>query len=565
MTPQNGMTLADVESPPAENNDSPPPSVSPSPAEEENKNDSLPPSIIVPDAMKPVIERLHRLPDLSRDDLISIVFVIRLVNAMHSCFHMTQLTLQHAADLKEKLNLQSSLDVELEVYATRFSWNQGQVSCRYRIAPDFDAALMYVLPKISKGVLSDKVTVEKGLALINEAENATPIKAEVFYRRFPGRAWALILLASSSCGAYFDGTWADVGFAAISGLVSSLFHWLSARDLQIAIVQDILVSVSAAMISTGAMTVLSDGTCFAAQVLGALFWFLYGVTFFVSLYEIFTGLLVMGVSRLMLALVNSFALAFGGSIGLWIAAYGGSDRFTKAGRSCSSELDYRIEGGWVSVLYILSGVAACMQLKVKLRHFPLCMFLQFVAVGSQYLIRTTWDQPAFIANVGPAFLVTLVSHFLLVARETYIRRGSRLYHNAYRHRKRCGDLQTDKETERGSHGIEFDNRSTIHLHYPEVQRGSSDLWFSLLPAIYLLVPGSGILRNAFNAILVADNPASRGGFLGSMFVIGMSQALGVRLGLSVISLVVNLRTNRGGRIMLEPTIFIHSFRTLRRR
>jgi uncharacterized membrane protein YjjP (DUF1212 family) len=46
-----------------------------------------------------------------------------------------------------------------------------------------------------------------------------------------------------------------------------------------------------------AVTLLPDKVCFKAQVLGTLFWFLYGVAFMISLYEMTSSLLITGLSR----------------------------------------------------------------------------------------------------------------------------------------------------------------------------------------------------------------------------------------------------------------------------
>jgi hypothetical protein len=112
-----------------------------------------------------------------------------------------------------------------------------------------------------------------------------------------------------------------MAFGTLTGSAAGLIHYLCAVKPQLAGVQDLLVSISTAMISTMALTLLPDKVCFTGQVLGTLFWFLYGVSFMISLYEMTSNLLITGLSRFALAILSTFILAFGVVIGVWMAAY----------------------------------------------------------------------------------------------------------------------------------------------------------------------------------------------------------------------------------------------------
>jgi uncharacterized membrane protein YjjP (DUF1212 family) len=134
-------------------------------------------------------------------------------------------------------------------------------------------------------------------------------------KNMPGRVLVLILLAFSSTFAFFKGTWIDLCFAACTAMVAGLICLAASNNPLFSKIQDILLAIVAALIATIGITLVPNGTCFAAEFLGTLFWFLYGSAFMISLTEIYNGQLLCGVTRLALALINTFGLAFGSSLG----------------------------------------------------------------------------------------------------------------------------------------------------------------------------------------------------------------------------------------------------------
>mmetsp|Transcript_1758 Transcript_1758/g.3102 ORF Transcript_1758/g.3102 Transcript_1758/m.3102 type:complete len:169 (-) Transcript_1758:625-1131(-) len=68
--------------------------------------------------------------------------------------------------------------------------------------------------------------------------------------------------------------------------------------------------------------------------------------------------------------------------GLWMAAYGGEDRFTIAGRDCAEATEYKIPELYLILFYPLTQIASVMQLKVKVKHWPITFTRQAVAVVS---------------------------------------------------------------------------------------------------------------------------------------------------------------------------------------
>ena len=374
---------------------------------------------------------------------------------------------------------------------------------------------------------------------MNDLEEGTTAfnKFELFYRNLPGRILVLPLLAASSSKAFFDGTWVDAGFAVLTGLVAGCIHYVASKNPTVGELEDMLVSIVTAMISTMAATVLPDSTCFLAQVLGTLFTYLYGVAFMVSLYEIYNRQLVTGVTRLALALINSYGLAFGAAIGLWLAWYGGGDRFDLASQDCDN-LDDQVPLSATWIFYLLTMFGALMELRVGLREWPICIAVQIVAVSAQYLMTELWDQPAFIANVLPTFIATVFAHALITCLSwCKLSPHLEIPLDAFRRKifQKESTTSAQQADDDSNTGWESGKRSgymrdEVRRHYK-----STDLWFCILPAIFLLVPGTALLRNVFETVLAPDATSTQKSIDG-LVAIGLSLAIGVRLALAILGI-----------------------------
>lgn len=512
----------------------------------------------IPKMLKPVVKRLEELPDLTRDQLISIIFVIRLGDELHRSFYGTFLTQSLIKELCLALDI-PDLTVEVEVFATRWDFRSGTVSTTHSIAPDYDMAENHELSKIGWAVLEKKVTPQDGLrAIRDKIGHAKERGLESYYRDFPGRALLVPLMSSTCATVYFNGTWTDFGFAAACGAASGIVVWIADKYEHMSGIMDYLAAIVTAMISTAAVTSYPDSTCFSAQVLGTLYWFLYGTAYVLSLYEITNNQLMTGVARFVQALLRSYGLAFASVLGVWLAGYGGSDRWEAVDSRCAL-LDSRItDDRWYLLLFPLSAIACLMQFRVKLVHFPICLIVQCVAYGFQYLIGTVWEQPEFLANLVPAYLATITSHLCIVSMHKLKLYNLGTRNDAYLEAKKktdseAADEEMTKQAEEASladgagEGVVHDSDVFAYVSDREgyagkvdkLQYASSDLWFCLLPALYLLVPGSKLLQTAFEALVStldddAILPGNLDALAGSLLIVGLGQVMGLRLGFTTL-------------------------------
>lgn len=195
----------------------------------------------IPIRLQPLVKRLESVPDLTRKQLISILFCVRLGDALHRSFYGSFLTLSLISKLCNHLDI-PSLFLEIEVFVMRWSHNQGQVAVSHRISFDYDMYTVFRLIKIAKAVLSNDMTPKDGLRLIQEHESKSDYnKLEAGYREFPCRSLVIPFMSFSCATVYFGGTWFDLGFSCLCGCVAGFVAWMASLYPQLAGVSDYLV------------------------------------------------------------------------------------------------------------------------------------------------------------------------------------------------------------------------------------------------------------------------------------------------------------------------------------
>jgi uncharacterized membrane protein YjjB (DUF3815 family) len=258
-----------------------------------------------------------------------------------------------------------------------------------------------------------------------------------------------------------------------------------------------------------------------------------------------------------------------------MAAYGGRDRFEKILDQDCSVLSGQISDYILILLYPAVAVGALMQLRISPRHWILCLIVQLVALGSQYLLGTRWEQPVFVCNFLPSYLATLTAHIVIVTANRHNLTQLNIGPMAYLFKKfdkakppkpkkpRVASFSGNTSVvfaspapqdraeallQRKMHFTKRMLKSRGYAHDSSAANGyvrnlrfqyqRSDLWFCLLPALYLLVPGSSVWRIAFFFIVestkgnAADSGSSVGELVSGVLVIG--QVIGVRLGIATL-------------------------------
>lgn len=530
----------------------------------------------------------------------SLVFIVCLIDALHRSLYATFLSRVLFKNLCNRLLPETVLlQVDFDVYATRWSMagRNGAVTWKQPIDWDYDGGATHVLlHEISGPVLRGLMTPEQGLQRMEDYfERGKGLSSlERFYRDLPSRIFVIPIMAATCAAVFFDGTWIDFGVAGLLGLMAGLLHLLcSSICPELKSLQDFLISIATGMGAVAAVAIIGrDQSCFSAQLLGTLYWFLVGTAFVLSLYEVTNQQLSVGVMRFFAAFMNSTILAFGGTMGIWFATYGGTNRIDDiVAQECTELNRKQIDDRWFFLLFPLCCIACMMQFKIAPRHWFQCLVVQCAAYLLQYKMTKDWGVPDFAGNFVPAYVATLTAQLVVTIEKRLIRwhrtgkdlntrivglpslrplhfdraPSEHIRNNASavagasklnEAKQNADDPSIGKSGEQVSAADSSDE-----LEDAEPFRDSSkvnnlvayhnlDLWYCLIPALYLLVPGASLLKETFAAVFnpghgpqqpeELSNVAAAGDVGSAVLFIGLAQAIGVRCG------IVTLRLFRKG-------------------
>lgn len=216
--------------------------------------------IPVPLKLRPFVKRLGEIEDLTYEEICGILFIIRTVDSMLRVSYASFLTRSFVEELRKKLRV-DDLDLEIEIAATRWTYQQGAIMTYHRFASDYDGYAMREISRIALGVLEDSISVTEGLQRIQICEERTgattnstihgvkPFRGfEGFYRKFPGRITLFPLLASCGCVVYFGGTTVDFLVCIMTGTVAGIIHHLCSLHPQLSGVEEFLIAIATSVL-----------------------------------------------------------------------------------------------------------------------------------------------------------------------------------------------------------------------------------------------------------------------------------------------------------------------------
>ncbi|KAL7556657.1 hypothetical protein ACA910_017595 [Epithemia clementina (nom. ined.)] len=551
--------------------------------------------LTVPENLRSFVQRLDDYVDLTEDEFCGVLFIICIADSMMKVGYASFLTRSFVDELRKKLDVEE-LDMEIEIAALRWTFDEGAIMGYHRFSSLYDGLAMQELSRIALGVLEDSISVTDGLREIErclepleefaaalaqstsevQQQSDQPLQQQVpkrkrkeivgfekFYRQYPGRVLTTPILASTCCVVYYGGTTMDLMVCLLSGTVAGLIGYLCSEFPQLSSIKLILVAAAITNISTLSIFMFPGEVCFRAQVLGSIMPYFFGIAFVLSLYEITQDMIITGITRFFLATLKSFELAFGVAIGLWVAGFGSQSRFDDIDVTNCSRLDDSVDPVWFTCIYPILAVGVLMDLRVSPVHWPVCLLTQLLSVKSQYLLSIVWKQPIFISNFIPGFLATVSAQLLIVtfvelklsklsvASKTFLfksfnDRESSVKKTAPRTRPKLtrGMQGHSSKFKFVNHEKDDPKRSGSTRRNDKFQYQRSDLWFCLAPSLYLLVPGAAIWNISFFSIVESSSQnikrreehegSSFQTLISGVFVVGMGLVMGVRFGLAVI-------------------------------
>lgn len=280
-----------------------------------------------------------------------------------------------------------------------------------------------------------------------------------------------------------------------------------------------------------------------------------------SIFEITNGQVSCGLSRFLTAVVRSYGLAFGAFIGVGLATYGGDERFDAILVPCSAKTHQIDNKVWLVLFWPLCAISVLMQMRVAMRHYLLCAVIQTCAYGFQVLFSNKMNYSNFTADVFATFITAVIAEVCLVILRSLRLNDLEVTTKSIKRPDETRSLETvedngaNGETHEDHHiraeTLSFVESSIKHQWtiYPRIDLQSfdnqGDVWFCLIPALYMLVPGSSLLESAFKSLWYAAFNTSGSmevsvNIIASLFLIGFSQVMGLKLAFFVLKIVYKI-------------------------
>ena len=460
---------------------------------------------------------------ISRMELENIAFIVTLINSLHASVYATFLSRSYAKELASKLRVEA-LGVSFTLDGVQWKWRRRRggvddvtASHAIHIRADFDLRAQHQLSRIGTMVANGSIGVEEGLKaiLVKRADQ----RFEDLYRQPPGRPFAVALMALGTSTICFGGNLVDGIFALLEGLIAGFLGMFCSEGF---------VALAISFYSILVVTDHPETTCFTSQVIGTLFWFYFGTAFIVALFEVASGQLRIGVLRLFFALVDSCRHAVGIAVAIVLGVkLLGQDVKELVIRDCNQMASHadevRLSLGGIQLhipLFLVLCVAVNSQLRVDIRDWPVCVAVQAITMVTLRICEKI-GHGDFQSNFVPSFLAAFSSLALLrifggSGGQSHIRKVD----HDLMHRSVAGTLRS---------ALRYDQR---------------DAWFCIFPSLYLLIPGSGLVKACLFSI------AGLFGFAGDavppdfafvLLQIGLGQVLGIGLGMALFELCSSRR------------------------
>ncbi|KAF7721612.1 hypothetical protein EC973_004359 [Apophysomyces ossiformis] len=270
---------------------------------------------------------------------------------------------------------------------------------------------MYKLSEIyrlEKLVAYGEVSVDEALEFIDQVMDEPSI-----YPRWL-KPFVYALASFTGCVMFFGGRWKEGGVAAALAMVFAMYETFSGRLLSFQPIWEITVCI---LIGFVAEALQKYKFCFTPIAFSAFIIILPGYPMAVAIIELVSRQLVSGVVRMVYAILYSFLLGYGISMGSEL--YNTMDKSAvqeklpectlAANASTCVANENQL---WNILLVPLFGLAYCIYLRARPPRWPIMILVGAVTYAINYTLSCLAKAPPQILQVVPAFGVGLIGNLL---------------------------------------------------------------------------------------------------------------------------------------------------------
>lgn len=274
--------------------------------------------------------------------------------------------------------------------------------------PGFEMHRLADIYRLEKLVAYGEVSVDEALEFIDEVYNQPAIYPRWF------QPFVYALAAFSGCVLFYGGRWKEGGVSAALGMLFAVNEIFSTVVSSLQPIWEITVCIVIGFVARG---VQKYEFCFVPIAFSSFIVVLPGYPMAVAIIELVSRQLVSGVVRMVYAIIYSFLLGYGVSMGSALYLTMDKNATTAQTDICktasSATTCISSESPWFDFLLVpLFGLAFCINLKSKPPRWPVMIIVASCGYAINYALACWTRVPSQILQIAPAFSIALIGNLL---------------------------------------------------------------------------------------------------------------------------------------------------------
>ncbi|ORZ05437.1 hypothetical protein BCR42DRAFT_463392 [Absidia repens] len=271
----------------------------------------------------------------------------------------------------------------------------------------FDMDRLGEIYRLEKLVSHGEVSVDEALAFIDQVSSKPPLYPLWL------NPWIYALCSFSGCVMFFGGRWKEGGVAAALAMVFAGYEVMSGRIQSFQPIWEITVCIVIGIVSQG---LIKYDFCFTPVAFSAFIVVLPGYGMAIAIQELVSRQLVSGVVRMVYAIIYSFLLGYGVSMGSELyqtidnTPYEASEHCKQA---ASSSTPMASQSQWFNFLTVpLFALGYCLFVRAKPHRWPTMTFVAACGFVVNYALNRWAHAPSQVLQVAPSFVLGMLGHTL---------------------------------------------------------------------------------------------------------------------------------------------------------
>ncbi|ORZ12393.1 hypothetical protein BCR42DRAFT_356468 [Absidia repens] len=277
-----------------------------------------------------------------------------------------------------------------------------------RSAQTFDMDNLAEIYRLEKLVSHGEVSVDEALAFIDQIFSKPPM--------YPSwlNPWVYALCSFSGCVMFFGGRWKEGGVAAALAMVFAGYEVISGRISSFQPIWEITVCI---VIGITAQGLVQHDFCFTPVAFSAIIVVLPGYGMAIAIQELVSRQLVSGVVRMVYAILYSFLLGYGVSMGSALfQLIDGSPSEASSGHcidAAASPTPMASQSQWFNFLTVpLFALGYCLFVRAKPHRWPTMTVVATAGFVTNYALHRWAHAPSQILQVVPSFVLGMLGNLL---------------------------------------------------------------------------------------------------------------------------------------------------------